>query len=138
MSEPVKTSKQLKLAQKITAQEQAIILELQTIVKDIERSEKTVSALKGDLENVNTRHASRKTTQDDVNYLEDLLACAKKKLVWEKHMASLQKRTPELMQRVEALVNHPESSPDEKTRTALLEAVLTVKSALERLQGAKL
>jgi hypothetical protein len=138
MSEQVKTSKQLKLAQKIAGQEQAIILELQSIVKDIERSEKTISALKSDLENVNTKHASRKTTQDDVNYLEDLLACAKKKLVWEKHMASLQKRTPELMQRVETLVNHPESSPDEKTRAALLEAVLTVKSALERLQGAKL
>jgi hypothetical protein len=134
----IKTSKQLKLAQKIATQEKAIALELQGIVNDIERSEKTITSLKADLDQVNAKHAGRQTTQDDIHYLEDLLNCAKKKLVWEKHMASLQKRTPELMQRVEDLVNHPESSPDEETRAALLQSLNAVKAAMERLQNTKL
>src|SRR5437762_2781060 len=77
----IKTSKQLKVAQKIATQEKAIVLELQEIVNDIERSEKTITSLKSDLDEVNAKHASRQTTQDDIHYLEDLLSCAKKKLV---------------------------------------------------------
>ena len=134
----MKSVKQLKAAEKVAQQQQQLIPELEALVRDIDRCEKAIVQLKTDLEQVNAKHAGRKTTQDDVNYLEDLLACAKKKLVWEKQMASLQKRTPSLMQRLEELVNHPESSPDETTRNSLLTALQNVQAAMARLQNAKL
>ena len=131
------TTKQLKEAQRVSFQQKEIIGELQTLVKDIERCENTIIALKAEMEAVNAKHADRKTTQDDVHFLEDLLACAKKKLVWEKQLASLQKRTPDLMKRVEAVVNHPESNPDEQTREALMGSLNAVKAGIQRLNDAK-
>lgn len=134
----MQTSKQIKLAQKVANQQEVVILELQALVKDIERCEKMIHALKEEIEAVNVKHAGRKTTQDDIHYLEDVLSCAKKKLVWEKQMASLQKRTPALMERVEALVNHPQSRPDEQTREALMKSLTGVQSAMQRLSSAKM
>ncbi len=131
------TTKQLKEAQRVAFQQKGIIGELQTLVKDIERCENTILALNAEMATVNAKHADRKTTQDDVHFLEDLLACAKKKLVWEKQLASLQKRTPDLMKRVEAVVNHPESNPDEQTREALMGSLNAVKAGIQRLSEAK-
>ena len=131
------TPKQLKEAQKVAFQQQAIIGELQTLVRDIERCEKTIISLNSEMQQVNQKHVDRKTTQDDINFLEDLLVCAKKKLVWEKQLTSLQKRTPDLMNRVEAVVNHPESNPDEKTRDALLISMNAVKAGIDRLSAAR-
>ena len=129
------TPKQLKEAARVAAQQQGIIEELQALERDIARCESTVITLKAEMESVNTRHADRKTTQEDVNFLEDLLACAKKKLVWEKQLASVQKRIPDLMQRIETVVNHPESNPDEKTREALMASLNKVKAGMERLRA---
>lgn len=134
----MQTSKQIKLAQKVASQQEGVILELQALVKDIERCEKMIHSLKEEIEAVNVKHAGRKTTQDDIHYLEDVLSCAKKKLVWEKQMASLQKRTPALMERVETLVNHPQSQPDEKTREGLMKSLTGVQSAMQRLSSAKM
>jgi uncharacterized protein YoxC len=131
------TSKQIKEEQKIALRQREIIAELQALVGDIERCEKSIVALKQELEQVNARHADRNTTQQDIAYLEDLLACAKRKLVWEKQMASLQKRTPELMARVEELVNHPQSKPDEETRGSLLQALRNVQDSMRRLSEAR-
>jgi hypothetical protein len=131
------TSRQLKEARRVAFQQQGIITELQTLVRDIERCEKTIISLKAEMEAVNTKHAERKTTQEDIHFLEDLLACAKKKLVWEKQLASLQKRTPDLMKRVETAVNRPESNPDEKTREALLGSLNAVKAGIQRLSEAR-
>jgi hypothetical protein len=132
------TTKQLKEAQRVAFQQKGIIGELQVLVKDIDRCEKTIIALKAEMESVNAKHADRKTTEDDVHFLEDLLACAKKKLVWEKQLASVQKRTPDLMKRVEAVVNHPESNPDEQTREALMGSLNAVKAGIQRLSDAKM
>jgi hypothetical protein len=134
----MRSAKQIKLAEKIAREQREVITELQGMARDIERCEKNIVLLQSELELVNAKHANRTTTQDDVHYLEDLLACAKRKLGWEKHFGSLQKRTPELMQRVEELVNHPESQPDEPTRNALLASLQSVKNSMERLQGARL
>jgi hypothetical protein len=131
------TPKEIKLEQQIASRQREIISELQALVNDIERCEVSIHALKLELEGVNTRHAGRQTTQDDIHFLEDLLKCARKKLVWEKQMASLQKRTPELMLRVENSVNHPQSNPDESTRAALLSSLKNVQDAMHRLQSIK-
>ena len=132
------TPKELREAERVAQQQRIVVGELQTLGKDIERCERSIVSLKEDLEGVNARHAGRQTTQDDINYLEDLLACAKRKLVWEKQMASLQKRTPELMKRIEELVNHPQSSPDENLRTSMMEALQNVQQSMKRLNEAKL
>src|SRR5947209_2739610 len=132
------TPKQLKEAQRVAFQQRGIIGELQELVRDIERCEKTIVALKAEMEAVNAKHANRQSTQEDIHFLEDLLACAKKKLVWEKQLGSVQKRTPDLMQRVEAVVNHPDSNPDAETRDALLNSLNAVKAGVDRLSQAKL
>lgn len=131
------TSRQIKLEQRVSGQQRGLVGELQALAKDIERCEKTVNTLRSELETVNARHSNRSTTQDDIAYLEDLLACARKKLVWEKQIASLQKRTPDLMARVETLVNHPQSNPDEETRNALMGSLQEVQGAMKRLNEAK-
>jgi hypothetical protein len=107
-------------------------------VKDIERCETTINALKIELEGVNSRHSKRGSTQEDIDYLEDLLKCAKKKLVWEKQMASLQKRTPLLMQEVEKLVNHPQSHPNDETQSKLMQSLQAVQGAMQRMQSVKI
>ena len=132
------TSRQIKEEQRVAAQQKGLVGELQALVKDIERCEKTVQSLKGELQSVNERHANRSTTQHDISYLEELLACARKKLVWEKQIASLQKRTPELMQRVEGLVNHPNSNPNEETRNALMGSLTEVQASMRRLNEIKI
>jgi hypothetical protein len=136
--ERMSTSRQIKEEQRVTAQQKSVVGELQALVKDIERCDKTVQGLREELLKVNEKHANRTTTQDDIAYLEDLLGCARKKLVWEKQIASLQKRTPELMQRVEALVNHPNSNPDEETRNALMGSLTQVQASMKRLNEVKI
>jgi hypothetical protein len=129
--------KQLKTEQKIAGQQLEVIRELETLVKDIERAENTITTLKAELEEVNVKHAGRKTTRDDIAYLQDLLRCANKKLAWEKQIASLQKRTPAIMERMSQLINNPSSPGDNAARTAMLGSLQKVQASMERLQGVK-
>ena len=129
--------KQLKLEQKAAAKHQQPIAELKTLVKDVERCERTITDLKHELAAVNEKHAGRRTTREDVDYLTDLLSCAKKKLTWEKHLGSLQKRAPELLQRMSAAVTDTQNPVAEQTRAEMLQAVRSLQGAMERLQGTK-
>jgi chromosome segregation ATPase len=129
--------KQLKTEQKLAGQQLQVIQELQTLVKDIERAENTITTLKTELEAVNVKHQGRKTTRDDIAYLTDLLKCANKKLAWEKQIASLQKRTPAIMERMEKLINDPSAPGDNAPRQAMLASLQKVQAAMERLQGVK-
>jgi hypothetical protein len=129
--------KQLKFAEKAVAQQQQVILELATLVKDIERCDKTITTLKTELEEVNTKHQNRTTTRDDIAYLTDLLKCANKKLAWEKQMASLQKRTPALLERMTKLINDPQAPPSDEMRAQMLHALQTLQAAMEKLQAVK-
>ncbi len=129
--------KQLKAEQKLAGQQFEVIRELETLVKDIERAENTITSLKAELEEVNVKHKDRKTTRDDIAYLTDLLRCANKKLAWEKQIASLQKRTPDLMERMAKLVNDPSSPGDNAPRAAMLASLQKVQGSMERLQGVK-
>ena len=92
--------KQLRTEQKLAGQQLEVLHELETLVKDIERAENTITTLKAELEEVNVKHQGRTTTRDDIAYLTDLVRCANKKLAWEKQIASLQKRTPDIMERM--------------------------------------
>ena len=130
--------KDLKLAQKASQEQRQVVLELKTLVTDIERSENTIVALKGELENINSKYQGRRTTREDIAYLTDLLACAKKKLAWEKTIASLQKRTPEILNKMMSLINDPQNPPPEETRNQMLGSLQAVQAAMERLQHVKI
>jgi hypothetical protein len=130
--------KDYKLAAKSAAQQQQVIGELDGLVRDIERCEKTIIDLKAELEIVNQKHAARKTTREDIAYLEDLLKCAHKKLTWEKHIASLKKRTPATLEKMAALINDPQNPPGEEMRAGMLRALQAVQAAMERLEKVKI
>jgi DNA repair exonuclease SbcCD ATPase subunit len=131
------SSKQLKLADKAAQEQQKVLLQLNDLVKDIDRCEKTISALRTELEAVNEKHKNRNSTREDIAYLTDLLDCAKKKLAWEKQMASLQKRTPALLQTMTRLMNDPNAPPSDQTRADMLHALQAIQSAMERLNHVK-
>jgi len=127
--------KDLKLEQKAALHHQKLISELDSLVKDIERCEKTMAQLKNELEAANSKYPSPRTTRDDVAYLTALLECAKKKLAWEKQIASLQKRTPEVLQQMTGFLNDVKNAPNEGNRARMLECLQSVQVAMERLQA---
>lgn len=128
--------KDIKLAQKKALEQQQLIPLLHNLVQDIERCERTIVQLKGELEAINARFPSPRTTRQDIDYLTALLQCANKKLVWEKQLASLQKRTPAVMEKMSALLQDPKNPPTEQTREKVLASLQAVQGAMERLQGA--
>ena len=127
----------LKLAQKSAIVQRGILEELEALAKSFDRSEKMIVELKHDMEAVNAKHQNRETTRDDIAYLEDLLRCAKKKLVWEKQMEKLSERTPEIMKRVSEMINDQTMPPSDETRATVLGSLQSVQSAMERLERAK-
>lgn len=129
--------KDLKLAEKSIVLQQQVVAELNTLVKDIERSEKTILDLQAELHAVNTKYPSPRTTRQDIAYLTDLLKCANKKLAWEKQIASMQKRTPATLQKMAQLLNDEKNPPADAMRVQMLQALQGVQSAMERLQGMK-
>jgi len=136
MSEGVSSIKQLKLEEKSAAQQRQVIQELKGLVKDIERSEKTITALNRELAEVNARHQGPRNTRQDIAYLTDLLECAKKKLAWEKQIASLQKHAPGLMDQMARIISDPKAPPSSETRDQILAALQAIQSAMQRLQDA--
>jgi hypothetical protein len=129
--------KELRLAEKSLIQQQQVVSELNTIIGDIERCEKTILDLQTELTTVNTRYPGTRTTRDDIAYLTDLLKCAHKKLNWEKHLASLQKRTPVVLEKMSALLNDPKNPPAEEIRIQMLRALQGLQAAMEHLQNLK-
>lgn len=131
------SSKILKAAQKSALLQRELLEELEALVKSIDRSEKMITELKAEMEEVKVKHQDRQTTRDDIAYLEDLLACAKKKLAWEKLLESLQKRTPAVLAKVSEVVNDPKNPPAEQTRANILQCLQNVQVSMQRLEQAK-
>jgi len=129
--------KKYKLANKALADQQRSIADLDGLARSVERCEQTLTDLKTELEAVTVKHQNRKTTQEDVAYLTDLLRCANKKLGWEKQIASLKKRTPAILEEMTRLLNDPNNPPQEETRAAMLRTLQRVQLALERLEKVK-
>jgi hypothetical protein len=129
--------KDLKLAEKAATRLHQVVMELKTLQQDIERCEHTITGLQVELSGVNTKYPAVRTTREDIAFLSDLLKCANKKLAWEKQIASLQKRTPLLLEDMVRLMNDPKNPPAEQTRAELLLALQGVQAAMERLQSVK-
>lgn len=126
--------RELRLAEKSVAQQRQVVSELNGIVRDIERCERTISDLQTELAGINTKFAGPRDTRQDIDYLYSLLACAKRKLAWEKTIASLQKRTPQVLEEMARLLNDPQNPPQEPLRSDMLHALQGVQAAMERLQ----
>ncbi|MDR3403398.1 MAG: hypothetical protein P4L99_12945 [Chthoniobacter sp.] len=126
-----------KLLRKSTVLQAEMLEELQGLVKNIERAETLLTELKQDTEEMNARHQHRRTTREDIAYLEELLKCAKKKLAWEKQMENVAKRTPEVLATVSTAMNDPVNPPEPQTRITVLDLLQTVQSAMARLDAAK-
>src|SRR5204862_4942594 len=105
-----------------------LIAELNGMIRDIERCEKIMAALRDELERINAKYHGPRTTRQDIDYLSGLLACAKKKLNWEKHLASLQKRTPMALEHMTRLLNDPKNPPEEEIRGEMLRALQGIQS----------
>jgi hypothetical protein len=129
--------KQLKVEQRNASRQQEVILELNAMAKDIERSEKTVSALNSELQVVNSKYQGPRDTRQDIAYLTGLLECAKKKLAWEKQIASLQKRTPALMEKITGVMNDPSGAPPQELCEQMHRALSLIQSAMKRLEGTR-
>jgi hypothetical protein len=129
--------KDLKVEQKSLLLQQQVVAELNTLVKDIERSEKIIFDLQAELAVVNSKYPSPRTTRQDIAYLTDLLKCANKKLAWEKQIASMQKRTPATLQKMAQLLNDEKNPPADAVRVQMLQALQNVQAAMKRLQGIK-
>src|SRR5215471_1026631 len=122
--------KQIKREEKGRAREQQLIGELNAIADDVERCERTLSTLTSDLEAVNAKFQGPRTTRQDIEYLTDLLDCAKRKLAWEKQLASIQKRTPEALDRMAKLLGDSQNAPIEPGRMELLQALKRVQASM--------
>ena len=129
--------KQIKLAERALARQQHVVREFNSLVEDIHRCEKTIRELQAELESINGRYPGQRTTREDVDYLSDLLKCAQRKLAWEKSIASLQKRTPALLQELSSLMNDPDNPPGEQVKAEMLGALQALQGAMERLQNVK-
>ncbi len=130
------TAKYLRQLERNTARENRILADLEAMAKDVERCEKTLVDLQQNLTALNSKYKGPRSTQQDVEYLSGLLDCAKKKLVWEKHIGSLRKRAPALAEEVSALLSNPHTARPEETRAKILIPLEQVRAALERLQAA--
>ncbi|MDB6125756.1 MAG: Inhibitor of kappaB kinase gamma-like protein [Pedosphaera sp.] len=127
--------KELKQAEKSAAQQQQLLSELNTLARQIERCAETVAGLQAELAAINAKYPGTRTTREDIAFLTDLLKCANKKLGWEKQLASLRKRTPELMEKMSMLLNDPKNPPAEQVRMEMLQTLQGIQAAMERLQS---
>lgn len=125
------------MAEKSLVLQRNVISELNTLVRDIERCEKTIVDLQSELNAANAKYPNPRTTKQDIAYLTDLLKCANKKLGWEKHIASMQKRAPATLEKMAQVMNDPKNPPADKMRAEMLRALQGVQAAMERLQNMK-
>ena len=130
--------KDLKAARKAAVEQRQILSELGALVTDIDRCQKTIGAVNEDLQKANVRYQGQRTTRQDVEYLTALLDCAKRKLAWEKQIASVQKRTPELLERLQRHMNDEKNPPIGEVREQMLAGLQALQAAMERLQQAKI
>ena len=126
-----------RLARKSALRQKEVLEELHAVAKAITRSEGMVIELKAQMEAANTDHQDRKTTSDDIAYLEALLRCARKKLAWENQMASISKRIPEVLALISEVMNDSANPPTDDTRAIVVGLLQTVQDSMSRLELAK-
>jgi len=123
------------LSQIRAAERQRVLGDLNQLAADIERCERTIGAVMAELNAVNSKFQGVRTTRQDVEYLTALLDCAKRKLAWEKQIASLHKRAPDLLEAMTRVLNDRDFPPSDELKARMLAALQAVQGALQKLQG---
>lgn len=124
-------------AQVKAAERRRILAELKQLAADIERCERTIGSVMAELNAVNARYQGERSTKQEVEYLTILLECAKKKLAWEKQIASLKKRAPVLLEQMGGIMHDRDFPPTEELKAEMLRSLQIVQGALQRLQVAE-
>jgi hypothetical protein len=88
-----------------------------------------------DLKVINTKYQGTRSTREEVEFLKVLLDCAKRKLAWEKQIASLKKRAPALVEAMSRIMTDKEHPPSAELQSEMLQALQQVQGALQRLQA---
>lgn len=117
------------------AERRRVLAEMQQLADSIARCEETISSVMTELKAANTKYEGSRTTKQEVEYLTILLDCAKKKLSWEKQIASLKKRAPEILEKVSKIMSDRDHPPPDELKAELLHSLKIVQTALERLQS---
>jgi hypothetical protein len=117
------------------AEHRRLLVELQELAVSVSRCQETVTTLMTELDAANKKFHGQRSTQQEVEYLTILLACAKRKLAWEKQIASLQKRAPALLVEMTATLNDKDFPPSDELKTDMMRSLQIVQAALERLQA---
>ena len=87
------------------------------------------------MNSANAQFQGQRSTAQEVEYLTILLACAKRKLAWEKQIGSLQKRAPALLAKMTGILNDQYFPPTEELKAEMMHSLQIVQAALERLQA---
>lgn len=119
----------------IKAEERRKLLdELKQLAISVQRCQETIHTLMVELNEVNAKYQGQRSTREEVDYLTVLLACAKKKLAWEKQIASLSKRAPVLLETLTRTLNDKDFPPSEEMKLEMLQSLQIVQNALANLQ----
>jgi hypothetical protein len=116
------------------AERRRVLDELKDLATDIERSQQTITAVMTELNAVNVKYQGERSTKQEVDYLTVLLSCAKRKLAWEKQIASLQKRAPALLEAMSKIMNDQQHPPSDELKAEMLRSLQIVQAALAKLQ----
>lgn len=128
------TDRYTQMAKVRAAEHQRILAELKQLAVDIGRCERSIGAVMAELTAVNAKYTAERTTRQDVEYLTVLLDCAKRKLAWEKQMASLQKRAPAALESMARVLNDQNYPPADAVKVEMLASLQRVQEALQRLR----
>jgi hypothetical protein len=117
------------------AERRKVLAGVNQLAADIGRCEQTIAAVMADLNEVNAKYQGPRNTREEIEFLKLLLECAKRKLAWEKQIASLKKRAPALLELMSRIMNDHEHPPTDELKSDLVRALQAVQGALERLQA---
>jgi hypothetical protein len=117
------------------AERRRILADLQQLAADIGRCQETITSVMAELNAANAKYQGERSTKQEVEYLTIILACAKKKLAWEKQIASVQKRAPALLESMSGTMNDQEHPLSAELQAEMLQALQIVQGALGRLYG---
>ena len=117
------------------AERRRVLAEVNQLAAGIGRCEQTITSVMADLNSINAKYQSPRSTRDEVEFLKVLLDCAKRKLAWEKQIASLKKRAPALLESMTRIMSDTDHPPSDELKSEMLRSLQAIQSALQRLQS---
>jgi len=111
-----------------------LLEDVKDLAVSVNRCQETLTSLMAELTAANAKFQGERNTQQEVDYLTILLACAKRKLSWEKQIASLHKRVPGLLEEMTGALNDQDFPPSNEIKLEMMQSLQVAQAALARLQ----